>query len=217
MWERISVISTLWCVLVCGNNGILLVAKIPSNQLFLPKNSTLNWFDGKKLFDIEFHVFSSLLCDVMTRASIYSVYFENRFRFFSIPTFTNPSPNPIPEKLIKMIIFGSKFLWNVFRNYEITFLINYIIQFFIEIFWKSIKIPIFYIWQFMICSNFCPILVKNSPKLLLLGYQFPSLSDSVLIPNFGIEYPVPGSDSGRPRFKWPGITWQDIKKKVGEG
>ena len=41
------------------------------------------------------------------RASIYSVYFENRFRFFSIPTLTNPSPNPIPKQLT---IFGSKIL-----------------------------------------------------------------------------------------------------------
>ena len=41
-------------------------------------------------------------------------------------------------------------------------------------------------------------MVKNSAKLLLLGYRFPSLSESVPIPNFGIEYPVPESDSGRP-------------------
>ena len=66
----------------------------------------------------------------------------------------------------------------------------------------------------MICSNFCPILVKNSPKLLLLGYQFPSLSDSVLIPNFGIEYPVPGSDSGRPSDDKETLTlfWQKFRE-----
>ena len=42
------------------------------------------------------------------------------------------------------------------------------------------------------------MLVKNGAKLLLLGYRFPSLSESVPIPNFEIEYPVLGSDSGCP-------------------
>ena len=42
-----------------------------------------------------------------TRASIYSVFFENRFRFFSIPILTNPIPNPIP-KTLKKSLFSHK-------------------------------------------------------------------------------------------------------------
>ena len=82
------------------------------------------------------------------------------------------------------------------------------IQVFRKLFWNNMKIPIFDIWQLIICSNFCPILVKYSAKLLLLGYRFPSLSESVPIPNFVIEYPVLGSDSGRPTL-WTCIIWQE--------
>ena len=56
--------------------------------------------------------------DIGSRASIYSVYFENRFRFFSIPTLTNPSPNPISEQLTTFsyeMILGT--IENIIINY----------------------------------------------------------------------------------------------------
>ena len=46
----------------------------------------------------------------------------------------------------------------------------------------------------MIFAIFC----QKKCKLQRFGYRFSTISESVPIPNYGIEYSIPGSDSGRP-------------------
>ena len=164
-----------------------------------------------------------LSMSAVTRASIYSVFFENRFRFFSIPNRTNPVPNPIPnglkndcflaQKLTQCINFGLPVSWHnkilikfMEKRYSIGCQIGVL---FIFSRWKLNSLKNMLFWR--------QISAFSREKSLFHGNRNRRLSNSIPIPNFGIEYPVPGFDSGRPNsFDEIYLIWEREDRVVME-